>query len=83
MAEFSKQYCDNNQDLEMSPDFDITEISESLEKGSYLPMICEGYGFIAICKDSDGEIFLAIPSGGLSEDGDTLVDWKPLTEIIQ
>lgn len=82
MAEFSKQYCDKNES-EMTPDFDIIEIADSLEAGSYLPIICEGYGFIAIGKDEENEIFLAMPSGGISEDGNTLVDWKPLFEIIE
>jgi hypothetical protein len=49
MADFSKQWCELN-DPEMPSDFDILEEANKLEPNNYIPMICEGYGFIAIGK---------------------------------
>ena len=62
MAEFSKQWCDKN-DPQMSFDFDINEVANSLEPNHYTPIICEGFGFIAIGKtdDQDEKCILAMP----------------------
>lgn len=58
MADFSKQYCDI-WDQGFPYDFDIEEIASSLDKDHYYPIICEGFGFIAIGKDESGKITLA------------------------
>jgi hypothetical protein len=81
MAEFSKQYTQRN-DPEFPYDFDIFEIAESLENGYYTPIICEGFGFIAIGKDAAGEIILAMPTGNISNDDLSEVEWKNISQII-
>jgi hypothetical protein len=62
MAEFSKQYCElHNPQLVW--DFDIEEIITEIPRGYYKPMICEGFGFLGIGVDIDGniEVFLTDP----------------------
>jgi hypothetical protein len=49
MADFSKQWCDQN-DPEMPYDFDIIEECKKLLENEWIPMICEGYGFTGIAK---------------------------------
>jgi hypothetical protein len=49
MADFSKQWCEIN-DPEMPWDFDVIEEWNNLEIGYVKPMICEGFGFIAVGK---------------------------------
>ena len=62
MADFSKQYCEL-YDPEFPWDFDIEVEAETIPKGYYKPMICEGFGFIAIEVGIDGEIYLIFDSG--------------------
>ena len=85
MAEFSKQWAEKN-DPEMPWDFDILEIADTLEPNYYSSYICEGYGFIAIAKDGNGDIMLGIPTGesNLNEDGTYVdeVNWKSFDEVI-
>ena len=57
MADFSKQWCEIN-DPEMPCDFDILEEFGKLPKNNYIPIICEGFGFLGIGKTSDGKIQL-------------------------
>ena len=52
MAEFSKEYCEN-QDSEMLADFSIQEEGKKLENGDYISFICEGYWFTHIHKVMD------------------------------
>ena len=63
MAEFSKQYCEI-YDWDFPWDFDIEEIAETIPKGHYKPMICEGFGFLGIGVDLNDniEIFLTDPN---------------------
>jgi len=77
MADFSKQYCEI-YDLEMSFDFDILEEAKHIQPGHYISMICEGFGFIAISKDENNEILLAVPT----KDGE-YVHWKEYNEVIK
>jgi hypothetical protein len=60
MAEYSKQYCDI-WDPRMHWDFDIEVLAKDLVNGNYYPIICEGFGFLAIAKDDEGKTLLAIP----------------------
>ena len=55
MAEFSKQYCEI-YDEDFPWDFDIKEIADTIPKGHYKPMICEGFGFLGIGVDLNGNI---------------------------
>jgi hypothetical protein len=57
MAEFSKQYCELYEP-NMVGDFDIEEFAESIPRGHYKPIICEGFGFSAIGVRMNGEIEL-------------------------
>jgi hypothetical protein len=82
MAEFSKQWCQIN-DTEMNADFDILEIADTLQQDEYVPMICEGFGFIAIGKSLDNEIMLAIPVPPMPDDEEEFIQWTPYNEIIK
>jgi len=62
MADFSKQWAEI-YDSEFPWDFDIETEAETIPKGYYKPMICEGFGFIAIEVGLDGEIYLIFDSG--------------------
>ena len=53
MADFSKQWCELN-DPDMPWDFDIEEEGKKLKVDEYIPIICEGFGFLAIGKFVDG-----------------------------
>jgi hypothetical protein len=55
MAEFSKQYCEI-YDEDFPWDFDIEAEAETIPKGHYKPMICEGFGFLGIGVDLNGNI---------------------------
>lgn len=62
MAEFSKQWTELYDD-EFPWDFDIEEEAESIPKGHYKPIICEGFGFIGIGVGLDGETYLIFDVG--------------------
>jgi hypothetical protein len=62
MADFSKQWADI-YDSEFPWDFDIEVEAESIPKGYYKPMICEGFGFIAIEVGMDGKTYLIFDGG--------------------
>ena len=82
MAEFSKQWVEEN-DQDMVYDFDIFEIADGLENGFYTSIICEGFGFIAIGKDENGAIILAVPTGEHSEEeNSSAVVWVPLNDML-
>jgi hypothetical protein len=59
MAEFSKQYCEI-YDWDFPWDFDIEEIAETIPKGYYKPIICEGFGFSGIGVRLDGTIEILV-----------------------
>jgi len=80
MAEFSKQWVEKNVS-EMGWDFDIDKVVSELPKSTMVPYICEGFGFIAIGKDENENIHLAIPTGNYSDEG-TEVEWKTMEEVI-
>lgn len=63
MAEFSKQYCEQHMP-DFPHDFDIEEIAKDLPNDHYTPIICEGFGFIAIGKNDEGQTVLAFREGG-------------------
>ena len=68
MAEFSKQYCEI-YDEDFPWDFDIEVEAETIPKGYYKPMICEGFGFLGIGKTSDDKIQLYFgPDGWIDYD---------------
>lgn len=76
MADFSKQWCELN-DPEMPWDFDILEEAAKLDNGYLTGLICEGFGFIGIAKNSEGDIKLAFGEGGTDQ-----VIWKSYDEVI-
>jgi hypothetical protein len=77
MADFSKQWCEENN-LEISGDFDILEEADKLDPNSYIDIICEGFGFNAISKDSNGNVLLSFHN-----DQDGITEWKPYNKIIK
>lgn len=83
MAEFSKQWCELHDQFGMRPDFDILDVAEALPSEHYTPIICEGFGFIAIAKDAAGNILLGMPTGEQSEEEGSAVEWKEFNEIIK
>ena len=86
MAEFCKQWAEIN-DPEGGWDFDIEEVSNQLDPNHYVPMICEGFGFIAIGRDENYNVLLAIPTGEFEtdEDGQTFdqITWHACEDIIK
>ncbi len=62
MADFSKQWADI-YDSEFPWDFDIEVEAETIPKGYYKPIICEGFGFIAIEIGMDDKIYLVFDAG--------------------
>jgi hypothetical protein len=86
MAEFSKQWVEIN-DPEYGWDFDIEEISNQLKPNYYIPIICEGFGFIAIGKDNEDKIMLAMPTGEFETDEDgqifDQITWQAYEDIIK
>ena len=85
MAEFCKQWAEKH-DPEFGYDFDVLEIADTLEPNHYTSIICEGYGFIAIGKDGNGDIMLGMPTGNseMDEEGNYYDDvvWTPYEEVI-
>ena len=86
MAEFCKQWAQIN-DPEGGWDFDFEEVSNQLDPNHYVPMICEGFGFIAIGRDENYNVLLAIPTGEFEtdEDGQTFdqVTWQAYEDIVK
>lgn len=76
MAEFSKQWCDLH-DNGMEGDFDIEEIYNGLPENHYEPIICEGFGSVAV-GDKEGECYLAFPISGSEE-----VEWRSFRDVIK
>jgi hypothetical protein len=76
MAEFSKQYCEIH-DPYMTHDFDILQMAKQVQPEHYIPIICEGFGFIGIGKNEEGEIILAFRK--FNDE----IEWKPYKEVIK
>jgi hypothetical protein len=83
MANFSKQWVENNDPNGIKWDFDILEKADFLQADTYVPEICEGYGFIAIGRSIDNEIMLAVPVPPLPDDTEEMIQWVPYNEIIK
>lgn len=81
MAEYSLQFWELNLDKNIKPDFDILKVAETLQPNESIAQIDEGFGFVGIGKDENGQIFLAMPAGQ-NEDGEDLIVWTPYEEII-
>ena len=81
MAEFSKQWIDKYDKGGMKPDFDIEEVASGLGPDMYTPLICEGFGFIAIGKSQEGEILLEMPQPYKAGE-EEMIMWKPMNEVI-
>lgn len=59
MAEYSKEFVlAHFEDPEFPWDFCIEDISKTLQPEEYVPMICEGYGFLGIYLTAEGGISL-------------------------
>jgi hypothetical protein len=74
MAEFSKQYCEI-YDWDFPWDFDIEEVAETIPKGHYKTIICEGFGFSGIGVRLDGEIEILVVDRN-DEDSLIQLDYK-------
>ena len=81
MADYSKQWVEMN-DHKMGWDFDIEAIAADMKPGTINPYyICEGLGSVAIGKDENGVIHLAIATGVFGDEGHE-VHWKTLEEVL-
>ena len=81
MADYSKQWVEMN-DHKMGWDFDIEAIAADMKPGTINPYyICEGLGSVAIGKDENGVVHLAIATGVFGDEGHE-VHWKTLEEIL-
>jgi hypothetical protein len=81
MADFSKQWVEMN-DHKMGWDFDIEAIAAEMKPGTINPYyICEGLGSVAIGKDENGVIHLAMATGVFGDEGHE-VHWKTLEEVL-
>jgi hypothetical protein len=76
MAEFSKQWCEKHQP-DWTGDFDIFEESSELPNEHYVNIMCEGFGFLAIGKNENGEAIFAIP-----EDNSEYVKWISYEQLM-
>ena len=76
MADFSKEWCKRYDEGGMNGDFSVMDIFNELEEGYYQPIICEGYGFVAIAK-TDGICQVAYTTN--METGSVV--WKNFDEI--
>ena len=88
MAEFSKQWCEIHDSTGIGSDFDIHEIADGLPNEHYTSIICEGFGFVAVAKDINGNILLAFPvepeeGEDPLEEGMTQVLWKSYEEVVK
>ncbi len=68
MAEFSKEYCEAH-DPEMPSDFNVAEMAETLAPEHYIPIICEGYGFVGIYRTIEGNVALVFNKDTTTSDG--------------
>jgi hypothetical protein len=75
MADFSRQWCIEN-DEDMMSDFDIIDEFEQIREGHYVGWICEGYGFIAI-GNFDGECKLAFRT---EQDS---IEWRDYNQVVK
>ncbi len=81
MADYSKQWVEMN-DPNRGWDFDIEAIAAEMKPGTINPYyICEGLGSVAIGKDENGVIHLAIATGVFGDEGHE-VHWKTLEEAL-
>jgi len=77
MADFSKQWCDEN-DSDMPWDFDMVEEYSKLKPGFMVAYICEGYGTVGIARGYNDEFLLA-----LTNDRWATYDWVPYEQIVK
>lgn len=77
MAEFSKQWCELNQEEGIKPDFDIVKIARDIPEGHYKTIICEGFGFIAIGKENGKPVL------GFWNEEEEIEEWKTLEQLIK
>ena len=84
MATYSKQWCDL-YNSEIKPNFDIDIIAESMVAGTYRPIKCDGFGFHAIGKRTDGvvEFYFKNQIGIMSPPSLDSVDWINMDEMLQ
>ena len=69
-------------DHKMGWDFDIEAIAAEMKPGTINPYyICEGLGSVAIGKDDNGVVHLAIATGVFGDEGHE-VHWKTLEEVL-
>jgi hypothetical protein len=81
MADYSKQWVEMN-DHKMGWDFDIEAIAADMKPGTINPYYnCEGLGSVAIGKDENGVVHLAIATGVFGDEGHE-VHWKTLEEVL-
>ena len=72
MAEFCNR-CAKEQGFS-TPEINVYEIAErDLQPGTYMPVLCEGCGMVAIGVGEDEKIMLAYPTGEENKNVDEIL----------
>jgi len=74
MADFCNKCSDEMFGDNLPPDIDVYELAKTIPKGSYMPVICEGCGMLAISKTDTGELLLGY------EDASGEIKFMPIKE---
>lgn len=77
MAQFSKQWCDSIN-TSMPHDFDIDVIVKDLHSDRYYPIVCDGFGFNCIHRDTHDNIWLSF---GYDSNGNS-TSWRRYKSVI-
>ena len=77
MAQFSKQWCESIN-TSMPYDFDIDTIVKDLYSDRYYPIVCDGFGFNCIHKDTYDNVWLSF---GRDKNGNSN-SWRRYKSVI-
>lgn len=79
MADFCTRCSTELFGSSVEPEINIAKISEEIEGDTYLPVLCEGCGMLAVGKRQDGTTMIAV-NDGPDESGEGRFHWETLTE---
>ncbi len=61
-------------------DIDVRKIAETLEPGTYVPVLCEGCGMNAVGKDENGQVIVHLPENVRDDSCESYL-WVPLEDF--
>lgn len=79
MADFCTKCANELFGNEVEAEINMAKISEELEADTYLPVLCEGCGMLAVGKRQDGTTMIAV-NDGQDENGEGRFHWETLEE---